>query len=107
MHVMAGLDAAQKEAVRADFDFLKHIKVDPIPGCHTDTKFHCLGHPFQSKDFKEPDWAARLYHSIKDKLANNVKIYPSYRYNNNFSELQQIYSLSFLRSSIVSVQYQI
>ena len=66
MHVMAGLDAAQKEAVRVDFDFLKGVKADPIPGCHTDTKFHCLGHPFQSKDYKEPDWAARLHHSIKD-----------------------------------------
>ena len=75
MHVMAGLDAAQKEAVRADFDFLKGVKADPFPGCHTDTKFHCIGHPFQSKDYKEPDWAARLHHSIKDKLANNVKIY--------------------------------
>ena len=45
-HVMARSDAAQKKAVRADFDFLKGVKADPIPVCHTDTKFHCLGHPF-------------------------------------------------------------
>lgn len=91
---MAGSDAAQKEAVQADFDFLTGVKADPISGCHTNTKFHCLGHPFQSKDYKEPDWAARLYYSIRDKLANNVKVYLSYRYMYNFSELQQIYSLS-------------
>lgn len=86
---MAGSDAAQKEAVQADFDFLTGVKADPISGCHTNTKFHCLGHPFQSKDYKEPDWAARLYYSIRDKLANNVKVYLSYRYMYNFSELQQ------------------
>ena len=58
------------------------------------TKFHCLGHPFELKDYDDKDFAARLYHSIKEKMPANIQINPSYKFARNFQSLQEIYSTS-------------
>ena len=57
-----------------DDDVLKSIRDNNLP--HVNTKFHCSGPPFKlgTPQYKELDWATRLYHCIKCKLPENVTV---------------------------------
>ena len=69
--IMNGTDERKKDAIRSDYTLLQEIKDDPELVKHMDTTFHCLGHPFELKNYQE-DFAARLYHSIKEKMPINI-----------------------------------
>jgi len=57
-----------------------------------DSKFHCLGEPFHTNDYKEEDYTVRLYYSIKDKLPTGIEVNPSHRFGRRFTDLQYFYS---------------
>ena len=93
-HIMNGRDETKKEAINDDYLALVGIEQEPVVGKHQDTKFHCLGGPIDGTetDYKELDWATRLYYSIRQKLPEGVSVCPVYRYANNFRTLQKLYS---------------
>lgn len=93
-HMMSSPDVTtlKQEAIRHDFTKLQEVKDSDSHDAHFETKFHCLGDAFNYKQYRETDWAARLFYSIKDKLPSNTTVHPSYKYHNNFGALQQMFS---------------
>ena len=76
-----------------DFEVLKSIRDNNLP--HVNTKFHCSGAPFKlgTPQYKELDWATRLYHCIKFKLPENVTVEDTCRYRGgDFKDMQETYS---------------
>ena len=63
-----------------DYAALKSIHDDKVR--YTNTKFHCSGPAFKpnTRQYKESDWAMRLFHSIRDKLPSNITTEDSCRY---------------------------
>lgn len=85
-------DADDDEA-RSDLATLKSVRDNNLP--HANTKFHCSGPPFKlgTPQYKELDWATRLYHCIKGKLPENITVEDTCRYRGgDFKDLQEIYS---------------
>ena len=89
---MSSSDIIKQDAVRDDFMKLKEVEKAESYDKHFETKFHCLGDAFKYKQYRETDWAARLFYSIKDKLPRNTTAHPSYKYHNHFGALQQLFS---------------
>ena len=85
-----------EEASEENMDYitLKSIKDNNTP--YSNTKFHCSGPAFKSNStiqYKETDWAIRLFHCIKDKLPSDVTAEDGCRYRaGEFKDLQEIYS---------------
>ena len=93
-NIMNGSNEMKKDAIKEDYENLKEIKCTWPFKKHDKTKFHCLGRPFDHEQYKETEWAARLYYSMEDKLPMNVVVHPSYAFSNNFGELQNVFSFS-------------
>ena len=56
----------------SDYAALKDIRDNKVR-CKG-TKFHCSGPAFKpnTRQYKETDWAIRLFHSIREKLPGNI-----------------------------------
>ena len=93
-NIMSGSNEAKKDAIKDDYETLKEIKCTWPFKKHDKTKFHCLGRAFDREQYKELEWAARLYYSMEDKLPINVVVHPSYTFSNNFGALQNVFSCS-------------
>ena len=55
-----------------DYLQLKGILDNSTYDKHSGTKFQCLGHALDYKLYRELDWAAQLFYSIKDHMTNNI-----------------------------------
>jgi len=93
-NIMDGTNEAKKSAIKDDYESLKEIKSSWPFKKHDATKFHCLGRAFDHDQYKEPDWAARLYYSLEDRLPINIVVHPTYAFANNFGALQNVFSCS-------------
>ena len=90
--IMMGSNGEEKELIRGDFELLEKIKCDPNLIPHENTKFHCVGHPFKSISYREGDWSARLYYSIKNHLPDYTSVRFSHAYQYNFAGFQELLS---------------
>ena len=78
--IMEGMDDSKKEAIQPDYIFLKEIKDNRDSCKDINSKFHCLGEPFDANYYKEDDYTVRLYYSIKDKLPIAIEVNPSHTF---------------------------
>lgn len=89
---MSSTDTIKQAAIKDDYAQLKGIVEDCSHDKHSGTKFQCLGHAIDYTQYRELDWAARLFYSIKDYVTNNITVHPSYKHQNSFAVLQQLFS---------------
>ena len=72
---MDGNNEAKKRAIKDDYESLKEIKSCWPFKKHDTTKFYCLDRAFDYDQYKELEWATRLYYSLEDKLPINKVVH--------------------------------
>ena len=91
--IMGGVDEDWKASIQNDCQLLQSVKNGSQN--HHNTKFHCMGKPFEDGlegDYTEDEWAERLYYCVKGNTPFGVEVVPAYQYTRNFNKFQQIVS---------------